>query len=138
MPDMISAEVAGVCIAVHTARDPSEAEWAEWMAVVATRPRDAIRVLAVTEGGGPNSVHRAQFVGAVDKPRIAVVSDALKVRGIVTALSWFVSAIRVFSADDYQGAARHLEIDAAQLAAIRVRVRAMASQLTPPSPAARI
>jgi hypothetical protein len=130
MPDMISAEVAGVCIAVHTARDPSDAEWDEWMRVVATRPRDAVRVLAVTDGGGPNSVRRAQFVGAVDGPRIAVVSDALQVRGIVTALSWFVSAIRVFPSTDLDAASRHLGVETAQLATIRARMRSMKAQLT--------
>ena len=60
--------------------------------------RERIRSLVLTAGGGPNTKQRQTIRDLLrDTPvPAAVVSDAPLVRGIVTALSWFNSAIRSF------------------------------------------
>ena len=89
-----------ILILVHTKDNPSDPEWQEYLQ--AAKPwRDKIEgFLVVTEGGGPNTVQRAELNETLDAERgskTAVVTLNRIARGLVTALSWFNPGIKAFS-----------------------------------------
>ena len=96
---MAIREVGALVIAVNSANTPTDEDWNAFMQLVRRKfARERIRSLAVTAGGGPNTKQRQMIrdvIGTEPVPA-AVVSDAPLVRGIVTALGWFNSAIRSF------------------------------------------
>jgi hypothetical protein len=99
MPNQISSFEGSFGLTVHSAQPPSDSEWGEWMVGCRAIKASELRVLVFTDGGGPNTLQRATFTEyhRSEQPRIAVISTALHVRGIVTALSWFNKQIRLFS-----------------------------------------
>ncbi|HEX4513582.1 MAG TPA: hypothetical protein VGH87_24430 [Polyangiaceae bacterium] len=129
--NMVHVMVGDLGIALHTAKTPSQAEWAAWMESIRAVPSARLRVLALTDGGGPNTVQRSEFVKylAGAKTRIAVVSDALVVRGIVTALSWFTNGIRIFVPEQFHEAVAHLDLTKAEREEVKERVQQMARSL---------
>lgn len=85
------------------------------------------RVLVVSPGGhGPNAKQR-NLISAQLKQAIptAVLTNSRTARGIVTALSWFNSAIRAFAVDDFSAALAYLGIPAGQ----REQVQEMVARL---------
>jgi hypothetical protein len=128
---MVHGTSGELAIALHTAAPPSRDEWDEWMQALRSIPAQRLSVLAVTDGGGPNTVQRSEFIKYLKgaRIRIAVVSDALIVRGIVTAISWFTDGIRLFSPDAFADAASHLELSSEQIDAVRTKIKAMAAAL---------
>jgi hypothetical protein len=90
-----------IMILVHAKDAPSDDEWKVYLKD-ATMSRDTIQgFLVVSEGGGPNTVQRAEMNEALEVekrgPKTAVVTVSRIGRGIVTALSWFNPGIKAFS-----------------------------------------
>jgi hypothetical protein len=139
MGEMAHVVIGDLGVALHTDKDPSREEWDAWMVSVRKVPSTRLRVLAVTDGGGPNTVHRNQFVKYLDgaKARIAVVSDAIMVRGIVTALSWFTDGIRIFAPEQLHAAMAHVDMSSELRDTTRDHLREMASSLSAPVRAMR-
>jgi hypothetical protein len=139
MGGMAHAVIGDLAVALHTDENPSRDEWDAFMESVRKVPSSRLRVFAVTDGGGPTTVHRNQFVKYLDgaKARIAVVSDAIVVRGIVTALSWFTDGIRIFSPDDLADALAHVDLTKDQCDAVKDRLRELAPSLSVPVRAMR-
>ena len=110
---MAFRELDGVLVAVHSANAPSDEEWAEYLAFCMRLPSTCWRTLAVTEGGGPNAKQRRRMQEEYlrnHRMRVAVVTDAFVVRGIVTALSWFNKETRWFPSLGLRDALGYLEI----------------------------
>lgn len=88
-------------ILVHSKSSPSEGEWDDYCKAVKGWCKEIRGVLVVSEGGGPNSMQRAQLEEALDRDRFsgktAVVTLSSIARGIVTAMSWFNPNIKAFS-----------------------------------------
>jgi len=139
MADMVHAVIGDLGVALHTDKTPSREEWDAFMSAIRVVPSARVRVLAITDGGGPSTVHRGQFVKYLDgaKARIAVVSEALVVRGIVTALSWFTNNIRVFAPDDFRAAIAYVDLTQDECDAVKARLREMATRLPGPVRAMR-
>jgi hypothetical protein len=139
MGDMAHELIGDLAIALHTVAAPSREEWAAFMESIRAVPPARLRVLAVTDGGGPSTVQRSEFVKylAGEKVRIAVMSDALVVRGIVTALSWFTDKIEIFSPDHFAEATAHLDISSTRHDVVKERLRAMSTLLSAPVRAMR-
>ena len=89
---------------------PAESEWN--LLVEAHRRERHQRTLVVTAGGGPTAAQRKAILdvsGGKGLPA-AILTDSVMVRGIVTALSWFVPRVRAYPPDDLQGALAHLDM----------------------------
>jgi hypothetical protein len=105
-------EIVGqVLIGYGTAGKVSDKSWAEWVEALNTPV--VSRVLNVADGTMEvNSVQRAK-ANEILKARnlsVAVVTDEILIRGLVTAASWFVgSSIKAFSSKQLREAVAFLQ-----------------------------
>lgn len=131
---MIVEMVGDLCICVHTSTPPARAEWDHMIDQIRAVPLARLKILVLTDGGGPDSVQRGQFIDYLGgaHPRVAVVSDSMAVRGIATALSWFTSNLKVFPPSAFRQAYTYLDLKDLSENAVREKVRAAASKLTGP------
>ena len=124
-----------VICALHGRADPSDEEWAIYLgrceAAIAEDPKLEHTVgLAVTDGGAPSSAQRAGLLKfGLHRPRTAVVSNNLVVRGAATALSWFNYDIGVFSPRRFADALAHLRVPSSAGSKLIYDIRANARPL---------
>jgi hypothetical protein len=91
-----------VIVVAHTAAAPSLEEWSgyarEVEALLSRSNPDDVRTVVFTDGGGPDAEQRRKLteVRGWNVVRVAVVTQSLAVRGIVTAFSWFNPRIKAF------------------------------------------
>lgn len=100
----------GTAVVVVGSGTPADADWAE---LVAAMKRDRHRrTLVVSGGGGPSASQRKAILDASGGKGLpaAIISDSVVVRGIATAIAWFVPEVRVFPPGDLQGALDHLGV----------------------------
>jgi hypothetical protein len=92
------ALVGNIFIAVWGRANLSDAEFPTVLEVFQGLDFQKIRMLVITEGGGPTPVQRKSMNVALNGKEMAtaVVSDDLMVRGTVTALGWFNKKVRSF------------------------------------------
>ena len=113
--------VRGVGVVVTNTNDPDKAEWDGYLAMATTGMKTARSVarfkqLVISDGGGPNAAQRKAWVelgkqfGSVSDMRVAIVSNSIAVRGIVTAFHWLGAPQRSFSPDQLEGAFAHLDL----------------------------
>jgi hypothetical protein len=101
---------------LHTSRAPTPEEWAQSMELfartVATGSFSKLRILVVTDGGGPDVVMRGElqafFKTHGHSPKTAVITTSVVVRGIVTAVSWFNPNIKALAPIHFGAALEHL------------------------------
>ncbi len=129
-------DVHVVC-ALHSATNPSDAEWDEYIAHIATmkqltgeRFRDAAG-FAITDGGAPNAAQRKRLadIAGKEEPLGAVVSDSMMVRGVVTALSWLGIRVRAFGVGEIAAAMRWAHVPDEEHASLLTELREMAKQV---------
>jgi len=103
---MISLFDGSLVVALHNVEPPVPQEWSEMMAGVRAIPLKELKVLVFTDGGGPDAIMRGELTDytAGQHPKIAVLSESLKVRGILTAISWFNRNIKQFAPTTPQNA----------------------------------
>lgn len=114
----VSVDGGEVMVFLHTARAPSSEEWAMCtqllVRAVATGSFPRMRVLVVTDGGGPDVVMRSELQAFFKKhdhfPKTAVVTTSVLSRGIVTAVSWFNPNIKAFAPIHFGAALDHLGV----------------------------
>jgi hypothetical protein len=80
-----------ILVLYYTERDPSDPEWDAWIAQINRREHRAMLIL--TEGGAPNARQRAKMVretdyGAALRPPMALLTDSMLLRGMMTAFAW--------------------------------------------------
>jgi len=132
---MMSAVVEDVLVCVHTGAAPFDHEWDAHVgaasALCERRGEARFNSLVVTEGGGPNARQRAALVKALagKNTQLSIVSDALLVRGIVTAMSWFVAGQRMFPVGQFSSACDHLGLHAGRAALCEREVNRMRREL---------
>lgn len=101
-------------ILVHTKDAPTDAEWKVYCDDVRQWCKSIRGILVISDGGGPNTVQRADLEAALDndtyKAKTAVVTLSRIARGIVTAMSWFNSGIKSFSTVQVRPALEYLEV----------------------------
>ncbi len=104
-----------VIVSLHAREPPSTTEWLEYVRTcreaLVRRPHD-VRGLVLSDGGAPSSMQRAALNDALGGRHVpvAVVSESVIVRSIVTALGWFNSDIKSFAPIMFQRALAHLGI----------------------------
>src|SRR5512147_1959684 len=91
------ARVGVTMLSVHDHRDPSDADWTEYVEAYEAAARDhGVRgLLAVSRGGGPNARQRKHVVdrlGRYGYIKTAVCSSSAIARGITTAIGWLTPA----------------------------------------------
>ena len=95
MRSMLVERVAGLIVAVHDERNPNDAEWNEYVALV----RESVSggyfrgVLATSLGGAPNAGQRKalQTVADAQTYRTCICTDSVVARGVIIAINWLFS-----------------------------------------------
>lgn len=103
-----------IVVAMHTARAPSDEEWAEWVALLDERSRavdwDLARVgnLAITDGGAPDYKQRAPVNAMVGRgrtyPNVSLVTVSTVVRAVARAFTMFNPRFAVFVPSQFSDA----------------------------------
>lgn len=97
---------------------PADEDWDAFLAMlVHDRERfPKLKILVLTEGGGPSAEQRKRLKVALDgRPvRVACVTDSVKVRFIASSVALLNRQIRTFSKQELPGAYTHLGMTAAE------------------------
>lgn len=106
-------------ILVHTKDAPENDEWKEYVNSARQWRKDIQAFLVVSDGGGPNTMQRAELDEAIDiehhPGKTAVVTVSRIARGIVTAISWFSPGIKAFGTNQMQQAIEYLGMSPAEV-----------------------
>jgi hypothetical protein len=110
----VTRTVGQMIIARQGKETPSEKEWDDFLqAVVENRDNSAtVRILVLTDGGGPSIGQRKRLQSALDGQvfRVAVVSDSIKVRFIVSSVALLNSEISSFTRAEISQAYSYLRL----------------------------
>jgi hypothetical protein len=107
-----------VIIGLNGTEFATDEDWADWMALVRGHLADdpqllRSRSLVFSDGGSPTARQRREVIEACDGVRAigSIVSSSRLVRGVGTALSWFMPEVKYFAPRDYRRALRHIGIE---------------------------
>jgi len=107
-PRQVTRKVGSLVLLREGKQDPTDAEWEETLQVLADAREEIekIRVLVVSDGGGPTQAQRKRLqITLAGKPiRAAVVSDSMKVRFICSSVALFTSNLASFRSSEMTGA----------------------------------
>ncbi|MEO8906324.1 MAG: STAS/SEC14 domain-containing protein [Polyangiaceae bacterium] len=113
-PTQVTRTVGQMIIARQARDTPTEKEWDDFLqAVVENRDNTAaVRILVLTDGGGPSTGQRRRLQAALDGRifRVAVVSDSIKVRFIVSSVALLNSEISSFTRAEIGQAYKYLRL----------------------------
>jgi hypothetical protein len=118
-------------IVVYGATNPTDDEWGGYLDLVERHGIERTMQLICTDGGEPTSVQRRQLnelLGGRTVP-VAVVSGSARVRGTVTALSWFNRKIKAFPPSGLREAIAYLEIPATRTELIEREIDVLRAEL---------
>ncbi|KIG13414.1 hypothetical protein DB30_08090 [Enhygromyxa salina] len=121
-------------IAVHGTAPPDDQEWQAYLDDILDRVHECRGVIVNTMGGGPTAAQRRASTEHWNRygstPRMAIMTVSPVVRGMVTALSWFLGTnIRAFPIDGFSAAGKHLALSDADIEAVRAMVDKLRAQL---------
>jgi hypothetical protein len=99
-------------ICAYNALPPSDADGRIALDVFRSLDLDKVKVLTFTQGGAPTAKQRKDINDVLNGRQLttAVVSDAILIRGVVTAFSWFNTKIKAFPSSALEDAFQYLEI----------------------------
>jgi hypothetical protein len=118
-------------IVVYGTADPTDDEWKGYLDLVERHGVTRTMQLICTDGGEPSSAQRRllnDLLGGRTVP-VAVVSGSTRVRGTVTALSWFNRKIKAFPPADLRDALAYLEIPASRTDLIEREIGSLRDEL---------
>lgn len=99
--NMVTRRVGQLLVSCQNNETPSDVEWDEFLRIlVANRENFAtLKLLVVTDGGGPTAAQRKRLEAALagQSIRVAVVTDSIKVRFIVSSVALLNRHISTFS-----------------------------------------
>ena len=112
---------------------PRDEDWDAFLAcLVENRARfSQLKILVMTEGGGPNVEQRKRLEVALDRRpvRVAVVTDSIKVRFIVSSIALLNRQISTFSLKEIERAYTHLGMTQAEQSLARAVIRELDQQV---------
>jgi hypothetical protein len=124
----------------HDVHRPTEDEWRAWLRAYETRSPHVRGVLVRTVGGGPSSSQRKELVQTIQAqtspPRTAILTSSALVRGLLTAISWFLSGDHLptmFALDDLAGALAFLNVAPTDGPGVRAELARLAASLEAPA-----
>jgi hypothetical protein len=118
-------------IVVYGAANPTDEEWDGYLELVERHGVERTMQLICTDGGEPSSVQRRRLNLLLNGRTVpvAVVSDRARVRGTVTALSWFNRKIKAFPPSALREAIAYLEIPATRTELIEREIIKLRAEL---------
>jgi hypothetical protein len=123
-------KVGRIVVVVHSALEPSDAEWSHYLGHLREQPHSAV-LFVYSVGGGPNARQRHSLsehtVGRVLP--IVVVTPSRLTRAIGIAVSWFNPHMQVFSPDYLPDAFVYLRLGTREAAEVVHCARLLASEL---------
>jgi hypothetical protein len=109
---LITREVDDMIISRQNKETPNDADWDEFLGVIARNESKSAkaRILVITDGGGPSVDQRKRLQKTLSSRqfRVAVVTDSIKVRFIVSSVALLNREISTFSRDDLAKACEYL------------------------------
>ena len=113
-PNMVTRSLGSMLFLRESALPPSDAEWNQCLRLLSEHRSDwsKVKVLVVTEGGGPTVAQRKSLSSLVEGHpiRVAVVTESTKVRFIVSSAALFLREIASFSPRELHLAYAHLKM----------------------------
>lgn len=118
-------------IVVYGTHDPTDEEWSAYLDLAERHGIEQTMQLICTDGGEPTATQRRQLNEILDGRTVpvAVVSGSTRVRGTVTALSWFNRKIKAFPPSGLRDAIDYLEIPASRADLIEREIRQLRAEL---------
>lgn len=118
-------------IVVYAAADPTDDEWQGYLEEVKHHGIERTMQLISTEGGGPTATQRRYLNELLDGRTVpvAVMSASTRIRGVVTALSWFNRSIRAFPPSGLSDALAYLEIPQSRMDLIQREMKKLRASL---------
>ena len=121
-------------VGVYSGDSPSDDEWNAYVDALRPHAASAMPVLTVSDGGGPNAGQRQRLLANYTREQnkrlhVAVVSDAMSIYGVVTAISWFNSNVKAFKVASIDDALAHLELKRERFPVVKMRVAALRREL---------
>lgn len=112
MRNMAFKQSGKMLISYYNDRPPTEEDHAASVSAIKALDLGAVRFLTFTKGGAPSAAQRKDLNELLAGREVltAIVSDAIMMRGVVTALSWFNRNVKVYSMDDAEEAFRYLGV----------------------------
>lgn len=90
-PTMVTRMIGQLVVLRENDATPLDSEWDDFLKILSDNwdKFDRLKILVVTDGGGPNAAQRKRLEGVLNgKPiRVAVVSDSAKSRFIASMIS---------------------------------------------------
>jgi hypothetical protein len=115
-PRQVTRKVGSLVILREGRNDPHDAEWDVTLGILAEHRSeiDHIKVLVISDGGGPTQAQRKRLERTLEgKPiRVAVVSDSMKVRFICSSVALFTSNLSSFKVSELRDAYKWLDLTA--------------------------
>ena len=115
-----------VVVLRETFDNPRDEEWDDFLRLL-DRSRDLakLRILVITDGGGPNAAQRARLQTVLKgrAVRVAIVTDSAKSRFIASAVSLFNRDHRGFSRAEIPIAYSHLQLTASECRAVEATLQ---------------
>jgi hypothetical protein len=131
--NLVSRIVGSVLVLCENQQTPSDAEWNHTLELLVQLQKTGqnVKVLVITEGGGPNSQQRKQLertLGAEGVP-VAVVSDSLKMRFISAGVALINPGHKGFTRAEVSDAYDHLKLTGSEARQAEMAVRQMLKEL---------
>ena len=118
---LITREIGDVIISRGNKETPDERDWDEFLEIVAkNRAKSAkTKILVITDGGGPSIDQRKRLQRTLSGHtfRVAVVTDSVKVRFIVSSVALLNREISTFSMADMPRACEYLGLNSPEVGA---------------------
>ncbi|HMR73774.1 MAG TPA: STAS/SEC14 domain-containing protein [Polyangiaceae bacterium] len=124
--NMVTRRLGNLLILRQNTQPPSDEEWDECLNLLSTDVEE-VQVLVITDGGGPSPEQRRRLDQTLNGSpvRVAVVSESVRIRFIVSSVAFLTRRIKSFSETEYTEALAHLELDLDQRRLAQRHVREM-------------
>jgi hypothetical protein len=113
------ASVGSMLLARENEHTPTDADWNAFLdLLILNRPHfPQLKILVATDGGGPSAGQIKRLGKALGggNVRVAVVTDKIRVRFIVSAIALLNSKIKSFARAELHNAYEHLGLTAAEV-----------------------
>jgi hypothetical protein len=128
--------VGSVLVVVHDERAPDDDEWALWVREYEDRSTQVRAMLIYSTGGGPSSPQRKKLLDIITRlPRVPsafMMTSSAAVRGIVTAMSWFLppaQRAKTFRLDEFDRVFGLMALDAPARRQVQAEIERLGGSL---------
>lgn len=117
---MLTRKEGPLLVCRQGASEPSDQDWKEFLRLLAAQRREfeaqQLKILVHTDGGAPQAEQRKQLAETLGDyhPRVACISNSVKVRFASVLITLFQRNYRQFSVSEKKLALAHLELTPAQ------------------------